>query len=70
MVWLKDGITADSLFSYHISGGQAPTRYVTDMKPAEPEMWLALSPKKIAWSYRVELSNTQFLVVTQQQAIR
>ena len=66
----QDGISADSLFSYHISGGQAVTRYVTDMKPAEPEMWLALSPKKIAWSYRVELSNTQFLVVTQQQAIR
>ena len=46
----QDGISADSLFSYHISGGQAVTRYVTDMKPAEPEMWLALSSKKIAWS--------------------
>ena len=46
----QDGITAQSLYSYHVSGGQAATRYVTDMKPAEPEMGLALSSKKIAWS--------------------
>ena len=46
----QDGIDADSLYSQHISCGQAATRYVMDMKPAEPEMWLALSSTKISWS--------------------
>ena len=46
----QDGIDPDSLYSEHISGGQAATRYVMDMKPAEPEMWLALSSTKIARS--------------------
>ena len=46
----QDGIDTDSLYSPHISGGQAATRYVMDMKPAEPEMWLALSSTKISWS--------------------
>ena len=46
----KDGIDADSLYSQHVCGGQAATRYVMDMKPAEPEMWLALSSTKISWS--------------------
>ena len=46
----KDGIDKDSLYSYHLSGGQAAIRYVMDMKPAEPEMWLSLSSTKISWS--------------------
>jgi hypothetical protein len=46
----KDGIDKDSLYSYHVSGGQAAIRYVMDMKPAEPEMWLSLSSTKISWS--------------------
>lgn len=46
----QDGIDTDSLYSYHISGGQAAVRYVMDMKPAEPEMWLAMSSTKISWS--------------------
>ena len=46
----QDGIDSDSLYSQHISGGQAATRYIMDMKPAEPEMWLALSSTKISWS--------------------
>ena len=38
----QDGLGADALYSYHISGGQAAIRFVMDMKPAEPKMWLAL----------------------------
>ena len=45
-----DAIDRDFLHSYHISGGQAAIRYVMDMKPVEPEMWLALSSTKISWS--------------------
>ena len=45
-----DAIDRDSLHSYHISGGQAAIRYVMDMKPVEPEMWLAFSSTKISWS--------------------
>lgn len=46
----QDGIDRDALHSYHISGAQAAIRYVMDMKPAEPEMLLALSSTKISWS--------------------
>ena len=46
----QDGLGPDALYSYHVSGGQAAVRYVMDMKPAEPEMWLALSSTKISWS--------------------
>ena len=46
----QDGLGPDALYSYHISGGQAAIWYVMDMKPAEPEMWLALSSVKISWS--------------------
>lgn len=46
----KDGIDTNSLYSYHVSGGQAAIRYVMDITPAEPEMWLALSSTKISWS--------------------
>ena len=45
----QNGITSDSLYSYNISGGQAAVRYVMEMKPAEPEMWLSLSSTKISW---------------------
>jgi hypothetical protein len=44
----QDGIGTDALYAYHVSGGQAAIRYVMDIKPAEPEMWLALSSTKIA----------------------
>ncbi len=46
----KDGIDTNSLYSYNVNGGQAAVRYVMDTKPAEPEMWLALSSTKISWS--------------------
>ena len=46
----KDGIDTNSLYSYHVSGGQAAIHYVMDITPAEPEMWLALSSTKISWS--------------------
>ena len=36
----QDGISSDSLYSYNISGSQAAVRYVMEMKPAEPKMWL------------------------------
>ncbi len=60
----QDGIGTDALYAYHVSGGQAAIRYVMDIKPAEPEMWLALSSTKIAWSssrtkrYAVPLPDT------------
>ena len=48
----QDGIGTDALYSPNISGGQAAVRYVMDMdmKPAEPETWLALSSTKMSWS--------------------
>ena len=46
----QDGLGPDALYSYHISGGQAAVHYAMDVKPAEPEMWLALSSTKISWS--------------------
>ena len=46
----QDGINSDFLYSYNISGGQATVKYVMDMSPAEPEMWLSLSSTKMSWS--------------------
>ena len=46
----QDGIGTQALYSPNISGSQAAVRYVIDMKPAEPEMWLALSSTKVSWS--------------------
>ena len=46
----QDGIGTDALYSPNISSGQAAVRYVMDMKPSEPEMWLALSSTKMSWS--------------------
>ena len=46
----QDGIGTDALYSPNNSGGQAAVRYAIDMKPAEPEMWLALSSTKMSWS--------------------
>ena len=54
-----DDITADS-YSYHVSGVQTAIRYVMQMKPAEPEMWLALSSRKTVWSS----SRTKCYIVT------
>lgn len=46
----QDGMDPGSLYSYNVTGGQAAVRYLMDTKPAEPEMWLALSSTKISWS--------------------
>lgn len=47
----------DSLYSYElIKGGQAAINYLMRNKPAEPEMWLFLLPKK--WHGAVEQRGT------------
>lgn len=52
------------LYSYKVQGGQAAIRHLMQNKPAEPEMWLLMSAKKIAWScsrtkrYNVPTSET------------
>ena len=45
-----DAVDVDSLYSQHVSAHQAAFRYLCNLKPCEPEMWLALSSVKIAWS--------------------
>ena len=38
------------LLSNEITGQQAAFRYVTELGPCEPEMWMALNDLKIAWT--------------------
>ena len=38
------------LLSDEITGQQAAFRYVTELGPCEPEMWMALNDLKIAWT--------------------
>ena len=40
----------DSLYSYELKGGQAAINYLLRNQPAEPEMWITLYSKKIAWT--------------------
>jgi hypothetical protein len=40
----------DGLYLYNLLGRQAAINHLISSKPAEPEMWLSLSSKKIAWS--------------------
>ena len=50
-----DAYHSESLYSPHATPYEAAYRHLKDMMPLEPEMWLSLSSKKIAWTpYRVK----------------
>ena len=45
-----DAYNSEALYSVHMTPYQAAFRYLKEMSPLEPEMWLSLSSKKIAWT--------------------
>ena len=45
-----DAYNSEALYSAHMTPYQAVFRYLKEMSPLEPEMWLSLSSKKIAWT--------------------
>ena len=47
-----DAYNSEVLYSVHTTPYQAAFRYLKEMSPLEPEMWLPLSSKKIAWTPR------------------
>ena len=47
-----DAYNSEALYSVHTTPYQAAFRYLKEMSPLEPEMWLPLSSKKIAWTPR------------------
>ena len=46
----QDSTALDSLYSYHLNGRLAATRYLMQNNPTEPEMYFFLQSKKIAWT--------------------
>ncbi len=55
---------SDCLYTVHTTPYQAAFRHLKEMTPLEPEMWLSLSSKKVAWNphrvkkFAVPLPNT------------
>ena len=45
-----DAYNSEALYSKHTTPYQAAFCYLKEMSPLEPEMWLSLSSKKIAWT--------------------
>ena len=45
-----DAYNCEALYTIHTTPYQAAFRYLKEMSPLEPEMWLSLSSKKIAWT--------------------
>lgn len=45
-----DTYNSDALYTVHTTPYQAAFRFLKEMTPLEPEMWLSLSSKKIAWT--------------------
>ena len=45
-----DAVDVNSLYSQHVSAHQAAFQYLRNLRPCEPEMWLALLNVKVAWS--------------------
>ncbi len=43
-------IQSDSLYSIHVGPYQAAYKYLSCLKPLEPEMWLALTSTKMSWT--------------------
>lgn len=45
-----DAYKSDCLYTPHTSAFEAAFRHLKEMAPLEPEMWLYMSSKKIAWT--------------------
>ena len=45
-----DAFNSDAMFSIRTGPYQAAYRHLRGLRPREPEMWMSLSTKKIAWS--------------------
>ena len=45
-----DAYKSDCLYTPHTSAFEAAFRHLKEMAPLEPEMWLCMSSKKIAWT--------------------
>jgi hypothetical protein len=45
-----DTVNTDGLYSYHVDPHQAAYRFISVMRPSEPEMWLSMTSYKQAWS--------------------
>ena len=45
-----DSFNSDAMFSIRTGPYQAAYRHLRGLRPREPEMWMSLSAKKIAWS--------------------
>ena len=45
-----DAFNSDAMFSIRTGPYQAAYRHLRGLRPHEPEMWMSLSAKKIAWS--------------------
>ena len=45
-----DAFNSDAMFSIPTGPYQATYRHLQGLRPREPEMWMSLSAKKIAWS--------------------
>ena len=60
----QDASHIDSLYSYKLQDYKAAVKHLMSNRPAEPEMWLELSSKKVAWMcsrtkrYNVPTSDT------------
>lgn len=46
----QDAYHSQCLYSPHTTSYQAAYRHLKEMRPLEPEMWMSLSSKKIAWT--------------------
>ena len=60
-----DGFHSDVMFSVRTGPYQAAYRHLRGLRPREPEMWMSLSAKKIAWS---QSRTKQFTANIQSQA--
>ena len=54
----QDAYSDDSLYSMHLTSYMAAYRHLREMTPCEPEMWVHLTARKIAWS---NLSRKKFV---------
>jgi hypothetical protein len=46
----KDAFPNEQLYSTHVTPYQAAYKYVKQIKPCEPEMWLHLTSMKMSWT--------------------
>ena len=60
-----DAFNSDVMFSVRTGPYQAAYRHLRGLRPREPEMWMSLSAKKLAWS---QSRTKQFTANKQSQA--